>query len=95
MGAMTKSSHTPEYALLRSELRKARDAARLTQRELADRLRVPHSWVAKVESGERRIDLIEFCWFLSACGGDPTAVCERVVGRITVKKQRPSKGGRR
>jgi hypothetical protein len=37
---------------------------------LAARLKVPHSWVAKVENGERRIDLVEFCWFVEACGGD-------------------------
>ena len=45
-----------------------RAKAGLTQRELAAVLRVPHSWVAKVESGERRIDLLEFAWFCSACG---------------------------
>jgi transcriptional regulator with XRE-family HTH domain len=68
---MKKSVFTPEYASLRKELRSARVRAELTQREIATRLKVPHSWVAKVESGERRIDMIEFCWFITACGGDP------------------------
>lgn len=85
---MRKSSHTPEYAALRSELRAARVAARLSQRDLAQRLQLPHSWVGKVESGERRIDLIECCWFLAACGTDPLAPIGRVARQVTVGPQR-------
>lgn len=70
MGAMRKSTHTPEYAALLKELRRLRSVASLTQRDLAARLGVPHSWIAKVESGERRIDVIEFCWLVNACEGD-------------------------
>jgi len=79
---MEKSTHTPEYAVLRSELRIARENAGLSQRQLAARLKVPHSWVAKVESGERRIDLVEFGWFISACGADLLSVCEHVVRHL-------------
>lgn len=38
----------------------ARKRARLTQRQLADRLGRPQSWVSKYESGERRLDVVEF-----------------------------------
>lgn len=76
---MEKSVHTAEYVALRTELRNARNIAGLSQRDLAARLKVPHSWVAKVESGERRIDLIEFCRFVLACEIDPVAVYERLV----------------
>lgn len=69
MEAMEKSVHTSEYRALRAELRKLRQNAGFSQRALAPRLSVPHSWVAKIENGERRIDLIEFCWFATACGG--------------------------
>ena len=65
---MPKSTHSFEYQLLRQRLALIRTAAGLSQRQLASILQVPHSWVAKVESGERRIDLIEFGWFCSACG---------------------------
>jgi transcriptional regulator with XRE-family HTH domain len=68
---MDKSTHSAEFAILRTELRLARKAAGLTQRDLAARLEVPHSWVAKVESGERRIDVIEMVWLLAACDLDP------------------------
>jgi transcriptional regulator with XRE-family HTH domain len=94
MGAMQKSIYTPEYAALRAELRKLREKAGLSQRELALRLRVPHSWVAKVETGERRIDLVEFGWFASACGIAPFAVLERLLPRLTWKARPPMKGGR-
>ena len=76
---MEKSTHTSEYAALRAELRAARKSAGLSQRDLATRLKVPHSWVAKVESGERRIDLVEFHWFLSACAVDPLVATERLL----------------
>ena len=78
MGAMEKSVHTSEYRVLRAELKKMRASAGLSQRELAQKLEVPHSWVAKVESGERRIDLVEFCWYALACGIDPMTVFKRV-----------------
>jgi len=68
---MRKSTHTGEYAALRDHLASLRSAAGLSQRQLAAKLNVPHSWVAKVESGERRLALIEFAWFSRACGQDP------------------------
>ena len=38
-----------------------RKAAGVTQVELAERLGKPQSFVSKVERGERRLDVIEFC----------------------------------
>jgi transcriptional regulator with XRE-family HTH domain len=79
---MEKSTHTTEYRALRAELREMRAIAGLSQRDLARRLAVPHSWVAKVESGERRIDIIEFCWFASACRADSLAIFDRVARSV-------------
>jgi len=94
MGAMEKSVHTTEYVALRAELLDARTNAGLSQRDLAGRLKVPHSWVAKVESGERRLDLVEFCWFLSACGLDPLAAVERLLQKWrTPRANRQSREG--
>jgi len=90
---MTKSIHTSEYATLCRELRAAREAAGLSQRSLAARLKVPHSWVAKVEMGERRIDLVEFCQFMAACGGDAKVVFGRVA-KLIPAAQRVRKGER-
>ena len=95
MGTMEKSTHTTEYIALRAELLAARKNAALSQRDLAAVLKVPHSWVAKVESGERRIDFVEFCWFLSACGLDPIAVTKRLMHkwRMPRSKVRGKEGG--
>jgi transcriptional regulator with XRE-family HTH domain len=94
MGAMEKSVHTAEYAALRSELRKMREDAGLSQRDLASRLKVAHSWVAKVETGERRIDLVEFGWFAAACGVAPLTVLERLgTKRPASLARRSRKGG--
>lgn len=82
MGAMEKSVHTEAYAALRAELRAMRASAGLSQRDLAARLKVPHSWIAKVEVGERRIDVIELCWFILACGAEPLSVLSRLVPKI-------------
>lgn len=79
---MKKSTHTPEYAVLLRAILDARKSAGFSQRELATRLEVPHSWVAKVESGERRIDLVEFCWLIRACGGDEATTCGELGARI-------------
>jgi hypothetical protein len=72
IGAMQKSIFTDEYIALRKRLTELRTKAGLTQRDVARALGVPHSWIAKVESGERRIDLVEFGWFCEACGSSPT-----------------------
>ena len=73
---MQKSTHSPEYRALRAELVRLREAAGLSQRDLAAELDVPPSWVAKVEGGERRIDLVEFCWFVKACKAEPPTVLQ-------------------
>ena len=82
---MQKSVHTKEYKALRAELRAIREKAGLSQRDLAAKLDVPHSWVAKVEAGERRIDVVEFSWLIAACGHDPNVVFGRLFVRDTKK----------
>lgn len=71
---MTTSTHTEEYQALRAILREARHNAGVTQQQLAERLGKPQSYVAKVEGGERRIDVIEFIAFARAIGANPSAL---------------------
>jgi transcriptional regulator with XRE-family HTH domain len=54
------SAHTPRYQQFLERLRAARLAAGLTQAQVAQRLGKPQSWVSKSESGERRVDAVEF-----------------------------------
>jgi DNA-binding XRE family transcriptional regulator len=48
------------YVALRQQLIAARRRAGLTQEQVAEQLGRPQSFMAKVERGERTIDLVEF-----------------------------------
>lgn len=51
--------HTPAYRTFLRRLVAARLAAGLTQVEVARALRLPQSRVSRMESGQRRVDVIE------------------------------------
>jgi transcriptional regulator with XRE-family HTH domain len=66
------SSLLPEfYDRALEQLVLARKTARITQAALADTLGRPQSFVAKYESGERRLDVAEFVGIARALGADP------------------------
>lgn len=52
----------------------------MTQRELANKLKRPQSFVSKVENGERRIDVVEFLVIAAFIGADPHAVIDKIEG---------------
>jgi transcriptional regulator with XRE-family HTH domain len=57
---MAKSQYSPRYRRLLKSLRQAREGAGMTQLEAAKTIHKKHpSFISKVESGERRIDVIE------------------------------------
>lgn len=60
-----------EYKKLGVLLGSARSDAGLTQQDVADRLKKPQSFVSSYESGQRRIDVLEFVQICSAIGLDP------------------------
>lgn len=39
-------------------------------RALAEKLDVPHSFVQKIETMERRLDVMEYVWYCAALGID-------------------------
>ncbi len=51
------------YRLFLTRLREARQAAGLTQTDVAAKLRRPQSFISKCESGERRVDVVELVAF--------------------------------
>lgn len=57
-----------ERVLLRQELRRLRLESGLTQADLAERLCKPQSYVSKLESGDRSLDVIEVRQLCLACG---------------------------
>ena len=56
----------PARRLLLELLRNFRLEAGLTQTALASRLRRPQSFVSKIETGERRLDLVELAEYCRA-----------------------------
>jgi transcriptional regulator with XRE-family HTH domain len=68
---MDKSVHSPEYQCFLQALRRAREAAGLTQFEVAELLGEPQSWVSRVETGETRMHVIELRAYCRAIGLEP------------------------
>ena len=56
---MQKSRHSPQYRRLLTALRNARKEAGLTQVQVAKSLGVHAPFISKIESGERRVDVVE------------------------------------
>lgn len=76
---MTKSIYSPEMIAVRTWLRSERLNAGLTMRELANRLDRPHSFVQRIEEGDRRLDVVEFVWYCQALGVDPLLGLELIL----------------
>lgn len=69
--AVRLALHEEDYLACVAYLRDARGAKGLSQRALAERLGKPHSYVAKYEIGDRRLDIAEFVRVLRALGVEP------------------------
>jgi len=59
--------------------RDARKQAGLSQQEVAKRLRRPQSFVSAYESGDRKIDVLEFIRIAKALGVDACELLRRVM----------------
>lgn len=73
-----RGQHDPAYRVLCDLVRRAREDAGLTQRELAARLKRDRSYVWKCEQGERRLDVVDVIRWCAACGCDPIGVFKRM-----------------
>ena len=58
-----RSMHTPEYKQFLVLLVAARRARGFTQKDVAKALRIPQSRLSRMETGERRVDVIELAAF--------------------------------
>jgi transcriptional regulator with XRE-family HTH domain len=75
---LVKSTNTPQYRAVLDRLIAARKASGLSQAELASRLGRPQSYIAKIEIGERRLDVVEFLELARILGVSPASVLENL-----------------
>lgn len=71
-----------KYELLRSELKKARIEAEILQSDLAKSLNKPQSYISKIESGERSLDVIEFIGYCRGIGADPAKWFKKFLEKV-------------
>lgn len=76
---MKKTVHSKQARELAALLREARENVGFTQKQLADLLERPQSFIAKYELGERRIDVIEFLAITSILNIDPIKILKRLL----------------
>lgn len=57
----------------------ARKEAGLTQRDVASRLKRPHSVIGMIESNQRQVNMPEFIAIAEAVGADPADLFRRVL----------------
>lgn len=70
--------YTKEYQQIINTIREARVSQGITQTVLAQALDKPQSFIAKVESGERRLDIVEFMYIAQLLSLDPLNVLKQL-----------------
>lgn len=76
-----KIRHSAEYRIVLETLVGLRRKAGLSQRALAQRLGREYSFVWRIETGERRLDLVEFAWVCHAWSANPSRVYAEMAAR--------------
>ena len=67
---MTKSIHLKDYHEIVQRLKRLRLSAGLTQKEAAEKIGMPQSFISKIESVERRLDILELKKLVHLYKGD-------------------------
>ena len=78
-GSVDKTIYTRQADRLRETIVELRRAAGLNQRQLAAKLGRERNLVGRLETGQRRLDLVEFYWVCKACGTDPKRAAKRLL----------------
>lgn len=75
---MAKSLRSPRHRALITLLLQARHKSGMTQADLAAAIDRPQSFIAKVEGGERRLEVLEFADLARALGLDPGKTLNKI-----------------
>lgn len=68
-----KTIYSPNADKLCKWLIQQRKIKDLTMREVAEIIDKPHSFIGKIEAGQRRLDVVEFVWYCQKLDLDPIA----------------------
>lgn len=74
-----KTLRSRRHRALCAALVQARKAAGLSQQELASRLKTSQTVIARIETGERRVDVVEFIDLARALRTDPHRVLDELM----------------
>ena len=85
---MLKARFREEYRRFREVLIAERKKAKLRQEDLARALGVSQSIVSNIETGERRLDVVEFIFLVRAFGADPAALIARMEQAFPTRRRR-------
>src|ERR1043165_2286808 len=78
----TKAKLAAELRILGEVLARVRERAGVKQADLAARLGMPASYLSKIESGTRRLDVIELVQIAEALGTDPAEIVRQVTDAL-------------
>ena len=82
---MTNSIYTDEMRTLIHWLKSERKLRHLSMRSLAERMDKPHSYIQKVEQGERRLDIVEYFWYCNTLGINPQTGLDLIQEAINIQ----------
>ncbi len=74
-----KALRSPAAQAVATVIAKARERKLLSQRELAARLKRPHSVIGMIESNQRQVNVPEFIAIAEALGIDPAELFRQVL----------------
>ena len=75
---LSKSLYSERWEQLLEIMKRTRKEHGLTQSQLATRLGRPQSLIAKIESGERKLDVCQFLDYVEAIGTDPVILIQEL-----------------
>jgi transcriptional regulator with XRE-family HTH domain len=78
---LSKQLRGVRHKRMMAALVEIRENAGVSQRELARRLDRAHSYVGRIETGDRRLDLPEFIEWCELLEADPVEVLQRILKR--------------
>ncbi len=79
---LARQTHSAEQKLVTQAVIAARKRANVSQAELGKRLNRPQPFISLIESGERRVDVIQFYAIMRALGIDPEEAFRDLIAQL-------------